>query len=131
VWGDNMEWSMCFLNMASVESQLTSCNRDCYEKLVVPQLVKKMRCFTKLWSPLLCSQQPKTYPHFQTVELSTCLPTCFSKFHFNTILSPVPRRLKFSPYFVFPHHNPVCIPVLPTQAACPTHPILFLIWSPL
>jgi hypothetical protein len=43
--GNNMERPMCFLNTAPVQSQLTLCNKDHYEKLVVPHRVKNIHVF--------------------------------------------------------------------------------------
>jgi len=43
--GNNMGRPMCFLNTAPVQSQLTQCNKDRYDKLVVPHRVKNIRVF--------------------------------------------------------------------------------------
>jgi hypothetical protein len=43
--GNDMRWPVCFLNTVPVQSQLTPCNKDRYEKLVVPQRVKDIRVF--------------------------------------------------------------------------------------
>lgn len=43
--GNDMRGPMCFLNTAPVQSQITSCNKDLYEKLVVPQRVNNIRVF--------------------------------------------------------------------------------------
>jgi len=42
---NDMGMPVCFINMVPVQSQLTPCNKDLYEKLVVPQIVKNIQVF--------------------------------------------------------------------------------------
>jgi hypothetical protein len=125
--GNKMGRSMCFLNTTPVQSQLTPCNKDRYNMLVVPHESRISGYFVKPKSLLLCSQQLYNYHHFQRDELSTCPPASF--FEVTLIIScylcrSLPTSLLTS--LTFPHHNPVCIPVHRTRPHAP--PIPFFAW---
>jgi hypothetical protein len=56
------------------------------------------------------------------------LPSCFSKIHFNIILTSMPRSSKQTPSFSFSYHRPVrssvgCVPHTPPISSS-------IVWSP-
>ena len=83
-----------------------------------------------LWNPKVhhrIHNSPPPVSVLSQIDLVNALPTHFSNFHFNIILSSTPEFSKWSPSLRFPYQNPVCTSTLlhTCQMLCPSQSYWF------
>jgi hypothetical protein len=106
-------------------NQPTPWSRVFLEKLIIPQLIKKLHCLLR--NPYFhCCIHERTPPvpilsHMNPVYN---FPLCLTKIHSNIILPSTPRSSELSLPFKLSNHNFVSFSISPIHAARPSHLIV-------
>ena len=73
---------------------------------------------------LMHPKQPATSPCPEPDQLDLCISSHFLKIHFNIILPPTPRSLKYPLFFRFPHQSCTHLATPLIRATLPAHSLV-------